>query len=180
MASFFFAMITALASFSVVLADCNLANNLDSGPLPEVQSQLCLGQGAGAYTFSMDVSELDVPTFSSGAMWAGLVGGQAFMIYDESCTLKGVYSPHQTSDCGIPYVIEESWLSYVLAVTDVNFDTADPYFSFDYANGKYSIRNNGCVCNDIGSGLQVEKGCRCAFPINGESKRDVLSIPFEA
>ncbi|GAP93421.1 hypothetical protein SAMD00023353_10300170 [Rosellinia necatrix] len=176
----FYTLATALASLSVVSANCNLDNKLDSGPLPKVRSQLCLEQGAGAYTFAMDVSELDVPTFSSGAMWAGLVGSRAFMVYDEGCALKGVYSPHQTGDCGAPYAIEEPWLPYGLIVTDVDFSSADPYFSFSYANGKYSIRNNHCVCNEIGSGLRVEQGCRCAFPIHGESKRNVLSIPFEA
>lgn len=162
-------------------ADCNLENKIDPNDLPEVLDQLCLDQGEGDFTFAMDVSELDVPTFSSGAPWAGLVGNQAFMVYDNTCTLKGVYSPHQTNDCGIPYVIKEDFLPFVLTVTSVNFDVASPSYSFDYANGKFTIKNNGCVCNEVGSGLRVEQGCRCAFPIEGEpEKRDLLSIAFKA
>lgn len=162
-------------------ASCQLKNVLDSTDLPSVHSELCQPRDDGDYTFSMDVSELDVPTFSSGAPWAGLVGSQSFLMYDEKCTLKGIYSPHQTNDCGGPYVIEENFLKYVLTVTSVNFDTADPYFSFKYANGKFSIRNNDCKCDEIGGGLSVEQGCKCNFPVEGlPDKRRSVEVSFKA
>lgn len=173
--------LTSAATFTFLAiqaaAECQLKNVLDSSDLPTVHPELCKAQGAGAWTFSMDVSELAVPSFSAGAPWAGLVDNVAFLIYDESCTLRGVYDPHQNNDCGSPYVIMENFLTYVLTITDVNYSVAGPYFSFLYANGKFSIRNNSCDCEEIGGGLRVEQGCKCAFPVDGfPEMRSVLRL----
>ncbi|KAI0202709.1 hypothetical protein F4808DRAFT_468335 [Astrocystis sublimbata] len=183
MAPFLFTLATVLASFGVTLADCQLENLIESAKTPKLSDQLCLGQGQGSYTFSMHVTEIGEPTFSSSATRAGYVRREDFLIYDESCNLKGVYLPHPTNDCEAPYVIQENWLPYTLTVGNVDFRAGRPYFKFYYANGAYSIRNNHCVCNTIESDLPFEVGCRCAFPIEGEgnSKSSLpRSGPFEA
>jgi hypothetical protein len=54
-------------------------------------------------------------------------------------------------------------------MTTVDTDVGGPYFEFTYANGEYSIGNNGCGCGTIannGNGAVV--GCKCAFPVGGE------------
>ena len=116
------------------------------------------------------------PSMDAGQDTAGCEGGSSFAIYDESCNLRGSYG---VPDCGTPFIIEENFLADVLTVTDVNLDVGDPFFSFLYGDGKYSINNNHCVCVDDGGGLEANVACRCAFPVDGHfvGKR---SIEFTA
>jgi hypothetical protein len=95
-----------------------------------------------------------------------LVQNKGFITYDNACVPRGVYS--WGDDCGSPYVIQENWLPYVLTVTNVNFNIADGYFRFVYANGAYMIGENQAMCEDLVGGLRVEVGCKTGFPIYGE------------
>jgi hypothetical protein len=105
------------ALFGLIGAECLLSNTLtEDQTQPETRSPLCLPQGADAQTFSMGVSMVAVPTLDGENMWAGVHGNQAFVIYDNYCMPRGVYDPGQSSDCGVPYVIKENWLPYVLTV----------------------------------------------------------------
>ncbi|KAI9748831.1 MAG: DnaJ- protein scj1 [Chaenotheca gracillima] len=160
----------ALSVFSVVSADCQLTNSLtETQTEAETRPELCVTQGEGSYTFAMDNSEVDVPTLNGETPWAGISGQNAFIIYDNDCIPQGVYDPDEAgSDCGVPYTIEGSFLSYVLTIEQVDFNLGGGYFQFDYASGQYTIGNNGCVCGDLGSGLMGEQGCGCAFPVDGE------------
>jgi hypothetical protein len=115
----------------------------------------------------MDVSEVAVPTFDHDHPLAGVAGHTEYIIYDNTCTPQGAYGLSGI-DCGIPYYIKEDWPPYVLTIEQINTDVGKPYFSFAYANGLYSINNNHCSCQDMFSGLEAEKGCKCAFPIDGE------------
>ncbi len=168
MAHYTYLLPITLALARLASAACQLSNSLTSPP-PTLNAALCSPQGAGAWTFAMDTSEVSVPTFSSEAPFGGLASANSFLIFDNACTLRGVYSPDdEGNDCGIPYFIEENFLPYVLTVDRVDFDPAGGYFRFRYANGLYSIGNNHCVCRDISSGLEAESACRCAFAVNGE------------
>ncbi|KAI1370318.1 hypothetical protein F4677DRAFT_365824 [Hypoxylon crocopeplum] len=170
MARYIHIITTALALSGLATADCQLGNKLtESDPPPEPKIELCETQGEGTWTFSMDVHEVDVPTFDSGAPWAGLVNGNSFMIYDNACVLKGVYSPgDEGNDCGIPFVIEENFLPFVLTVQQINFDVGAPRFQFAYANGLFTIGDNHCTCQDVSHDLEAEQACKCAFPLQGE------------
>jgi len=75
-------------------------------------------------------------------------GGAMFYIMDNTCKIRAAY---EQPSCGIPYVARENFLKYVLSVTSLSADVGSPYFSFNYGDGKYSIRNNGCVCGDMKS-----------------------------
>lgn len=104
MARYLSIVAAALAMASLATASCQLGNQLSvSDPQPETKSELCVPQGKGSWTFAMDVDEVDVPTFSSGAPWAGDVRGNSFFIYDNACVLKGVYGPgNEGNKCAIP------------------------------------------------------------------------------
>jgi hypothetical protein len=162
-----FALIAAFAMFSIAAANCQLGNSYtDADAGTESRSQLCVGQGPDSWTFAMDISQVSVPTFNGGSPLAGVSGNKAYLIYDNTCALRGVYAP-SGNDCGTPYTIEENWLPFVLTVTSINTGVGSGYFSFNYGAGKYSINNNGCGCSDMSSGLEAEQGCKCAFPIAG-------------
>lgn len=113
-------------------------------------------------------SAIEVPTFDGDNPNAGYVSTNAFLIYDNTCTLRGEYAP-EGNDCGIPYTIEENFLQQVLTIKSVDKTPGakDAYFQFDYGNGEFSIGNNGCTCGDLSSGLQAASGCKCAFPVSG-------------
>ncbi|MCJ1373632.1 hypothetical protein MMC20_004860 [Loxospora ochrophaea] len=137
---------------------------------------LCLPQGPGYYTFGMTtfLSTLGVP---GGSGISSDVSNSAFLIMSNTCQLLGLYGP---ASCGIPFTIKDNFLQYVLTITAVDEGVASPYFSFLYANGKFSIRNDGCVCGGVSAAFpDAEAGCRCAFPVAGEElgKRGVA---FEA
>ncbi|KAL2839454.1 hypothetical protein BJX68DRAFT_272135 [Aspergillus pseudodeflectus] len=167
--SIFFAL-SLLAIPSFVRAECRLHNAIEEDEkTQEDREALCLGQGEDSWTFSLQISMVSVPTFDGDNPFEGVAGHQAFIIYDNTCMRRGVYSPdNEGNDCGINYVIEEDWLPYTIVVTHVNWDVGDPYFYFNYANGAYMIGENGATCTDISSGLRAEQGCKSAFPINGE------------
>lgn len=42
------------------------------------------------------------------------------------------------------------------------------FFVFYYANGRYQLGTNQCVCHGVSHGLTGEEACPYAFPINGE------------
>jgi hypothetical protein len=160
--------VSLLAMFGLAQADCQLKNSLDASKAKqETHAELCQPTGEGVFTFAMDTSEVSVPTFNGGNALAGVAGHVTYIIYDNTCTPRGAYGP-SGNDCGTPYVIKENWLPYVLTVNKIDTSVGGPYFSFNYANGKYSINNNHCGCQDMSSGLEAEKGCKCAFPIHGE------------
>lgn len=171
-------MISCLLKVSLLLtcsglahAGCTLHNQMDK---PETKQdergQLCRTTGDDTWTFGMRVSEVVVPTFDADNMWAGHSGTKEFIIYDHNCVPQGVYAP-EGPDCGSPYYINDlEGLPYDITVKEINFDPSQPYFRFSYANGDYMISENGAVCADTTGGLRVEKGCRAAFPIEGEKK----------
>lgn len=161
-----------VAALAGSAAACNLANSMKTAPkTPETRKQLCIPQGEGDWTFSMDVGVTVLPDFSTENPLAGLVGSKFFVIYDNYCVPRGVYAP-SGNECGKPYVIEDNFLPYVLTVTDISWDLGDPYFRFKYADGLYSINNNHCTCSSMSHGIKGEQGCRCAFPISGQHPAD--------
>ena len=155
----------AAALFGFAAADCMFANTYDQpgSADPPSGSQLCMGQGEGAWTFAMYNSAVEVPTIDGGGD-AGYSGNTAFIIYDNTCAIQAVYG---MPSCGTPYYAEENFLSDELILSSIDTTLGSEYFSFYYGNGKYSINNNGCVCNDMSSGLEGATGCRCAFPVDG-------------
>ena len=102
-------------------------------------------------------------------------GGAAFLVMDNSCKILGV---HPQPNCDIPYTLEANYLDYVLTVTTIDSGVGGGYFSFEYANGVYSIGKNGCGCSDSTEGLTADQSCKCAFPVAGEPTK--RSIAFEA
>ncbi|KAL3496298.1 hypothetical protein BJX62DRAFT_118908 [Aspergillus germanicus] len=162
--------LSLLAIPSLVRAECRLNNAIeDDEKTIEDREALCLGQGEDSWTFALQISEVSVPTFDGDNPFEGVAGHQAFIIYDNTCMRRGVYSPdNEGNDCGLNYVIQEDWLPYIITVTRINWDVGSPYFYFTYANGAYMIGENGATCTDISSGLRAEQGCKSAFPINGE------------
>jgi hypothetical protein len=160
------AIFASLAFSSLVMAECRFKNILpSSGVKPETAKQLCMTQGEGAWTFAMATSMVVVPSLAGdGNGLAGASGGAAFIIYDNKCIPRAAYGAPK---CGVPFVAKENFLKWVLSVNTVDMGVGSPYFSFTYAAGKYSIRNNHCVCSDMSHGLTGAKGCRCAFPVKG-------------
>ncbi|CEL03557.1 hypothetical protein ASPCAL04711 [Aspergillus calidoustus] len=154
----------------LVRADCQLGNVItDDEKTVESEGALCKPQGEGYYTFAMQNSLVGVPTFDGDNAFAGVTGSSAFIIYDNACNRVGVYGPsNEDNDCGIPYVIMENWLPYVLTVTQVNFAVGGGDFTFSYANGEYMIGENQATCEDISEGLRGVEACKTAFPLNGE------------
>lgn len=159
----------ALAAVKPVSAACHLPNAVDNGVGGvETHSQLCIPQGAGDWTFSMYLDEVSVPTFDADNPLAGVVSTAYFYIYDESCTRRGAYSMSgHGNDCGIPYVIMENFLPYVLTIENINAAIGGGYFRFLYGNGEFSIGNNHCTCQSMTTGLEAKEGCKCAFPVDG-------------
>lgn len=167
----FLSLATVVAIFGHASADCQLKNTLSAPKTsPEARPELCMPQGEGSWTFAMDDSQIDVPTFNAGDPWAGLAGNNAYIIYDNNCIPYGVYGP-EGNDCGTPYVIEDYFLPYILMIKSIDTDLGGGYFKFAYANGLYTIGNNGCTCEDLSSGLEGEQGCKCAFPLKGEPSK---------
>lgn len=158
-----------LANVALVAADCHLQNTL-TAPMdnPEHRGALCKPQGEGSWTFALNVNEIDVPTFDAGDPWAGVAGNKAFIIYDHRCIPQGVYGP-SGNKCGTPYIIQEDWLPWMMIIDRINWDVGKPYFRFKYADGLYSIGNNGCTCSNMSHDLTGEQGCKCAFPPRGEA-----------
>lgn len=175
----------ALSSFlSAASADCQLSNsiiNTDKFNKHSDDEKLCLSQGEGTWTFSMEISEVNFPSFDADNPFAGFVSNKGFAIYDHTCALKGSYDPgNDGNDCGTPYIIMENFLTQVLTITGVNFDAANGKFSFDYGDGTYVIDNNGCDCVDASDGLRAAAKCKCAFPLDGTFDGKRRSIEFKA
>ncbi|KAJ5604886.1 hypothetical protein N7510_010040 [Penicillium lagena] len=148
--------------FSSIAAACQLTNgNYFTGV--ETDTNLCMGQGEGQWTFGMSVSLSDVPA-PGGTPDVGAGSSTTFYIFDNACNIMSTYTP---GSCGVPWIIEENFLADVLTITRVEMDVGQPYFSFNYGNGVYSINNNHCVCNSDDDGLTAGQGCRCAFPVDG-------------
>lgn len=153
-------MVSSLAAVGILLpsivAACQLSNSaVQTGVMDD--STLCMSQGEGQWTFGMSVTGTDVPG-------SGGTSGTTFYIFDNACNIKSTYS---AGNCHTPWTIEENFLADVMTITSVSMDLGSPYFSFLYGDGKYSIRNNHCVCNDDHDGLAGGVGCRCAFPVDG-------------
>ncbi|KAL4861059.1 hypothetical protein BDV12DRAFT_180807 [Aspergillus spectabilis] len=165
-----FSLLPLLAIPALVQAECKLNNAIEEDEKTvESEGALCKPQGEDSWTFAMQLSEVGVPTFDGDNAYAGVTGNKAFIIYDNACNRVGVYGPdNEDNDCAIPYVIQESFLPYVLTVTQVNFDLGGGDFTFAYANGDYMIGENGATCEDISDGLRGVEACKTGFPINGE------------
>jgi hypothetical protein len=130
--------------------------------------KLCVPQGEGWWTFAMWVGAVEVPApVRGGASPAGFVGDSAYLIYDNTCTLRGAWETSPTADCAIPYTIEANFLQDVLTIKEQTAGIGSPYFEFLYGNGEFSIGNNHCGCQDMSQGLFAEAGCKCAFPVDG-------------
>lgn len=163
---------TLFTIVSLANADCVLHNTLKK-PMkkPEKRTELCQTMGPGHWTFAMDISEVAVPTFNGDNPWGGLAGNKAFIVYDNDCIPRGVYSPDQGNDCGIPYWINDiARLPYDIKIEEVNMNMGGGDFTIAYANGEYMIGENGAICQDISDGLYAEMACGTAFPIHGEPK----------
>ncbi|CDH49224.1 predicted protein [Lichtheimia corymbifera JMRC:FSU:9682] len=146
----FFAILAIFIGFAA--ADCDV-KHVDTcvyghgktakvGEVVEGEDHVCLSQGEGDYTFLMN-----------------LYHDMNFCIFDNACKVLGAA---KQPDCGLPYVWMDNYLQYVLTITDAHTGGlySTTYYSFDYANGKYSINNNHCECVDL--------DCKCAFPVGGE------------
>jgi hypothetical protein len=161
---------TALLAIAINLPQayaCKMRNR--SPGTVQTNPRKCMSQGVGDWTFAMTVDLFAIPSLSRDPR-AGLDGVHSstwFAIYDHTCKLRASYEPCD----GLPYVIMEDFLPFVLTVAKVDMDVGRPYFSFYYGDGKYSIRNNHCVCqNTSGKGLAVQTSCRCAFLVGGKFK----------
>ncbi|KAL4907247.1 hypothetical protein BDW74DRAFT_176029 [Aspergillus multicolor] len=154
-----------LALPTTVFADCKLNNAIEeSEKTSEDRPELCLAEGPNRWTFGLQISEIGFPTFDGDNAFAGITGTKAFVLFDDVCTRMGVYAPdNEGNDCGIPYYIEEEWLSHRLTVTNINFDVGSPYFKFTYADNEYSSDGETGLCADISSGLRAEQACQASF-----------------
>ncbi|PSR77535.1 hypothetical protein BD289DRAFT_486433 [Coniella lustricola] len=170
-----FTAIQVLATAGLVatgaLAACQASNDGGSGNIND--SKLCTTTGQGTYTFAMSDSLTCVPDPSGGMN--GCVPTAIFYILDESCNIRGTY---QVPDCGVPFVIEENFLTQLLTVKTIDTTPGSSYFKFDYGNGEFVINNNHCDCVDASSGLESADKCKCAFPVDGTV--DKRSINFHA
>ena len=157
-----------LALLNLATADCQLQNgvNPDDPPTIETRQELCLPQGEGAWTFSLTNSQISFPTFDGDNALAGVAGSYTWLMYDNTCTLRGAYGSGD-NDCGTPFVIMENFLPYVLSITDVSLFLGGEWYAFLYGDGLYEINENHCLCQDMSDGLRGATGCRCAFPVDG-------------
>ncbi len=163
-------VVSAIAAIAgLASAECDATNTASGSTITITDGAVCLPQGAGSYTFVM----------TTGLYATGLPGTSAtptsgyFGILDNTCKILGWYAQ---PGCGIPYTIKDNFLQDVLTVDTVSFDVGSPFFAFTYGNGKFSIGNNGCVCGETqqSTAIDVEKACRCAFPVSGVvAKREV-------
>ncbi|EAW06733.1 uncharacterized protein ACLA_084280 [Aspergillus clavatus NRRL 1] len=161
-----------LAIFSLVNADCVLHTTLkEQVTKPEKRPELCQAMGPDSWTFAMQISAVSVPTFDGDNPFAGYTGTKSFIVYDNNCIAKGVYSPdNEDNDCGIPYWINDIGMPYDIKISQVNMALGAGDFTIGYANGDYMIGENGATCQDISKGLRAVTACHTAFPINGEPK----------
>lgn len=160
----------------VTAQDCALSlSKTKWTPSASNLKHLCLGQGAGSYTFTMvtGISTHSSRKFRRETDTTGnpIDTGDApppentdvkFLIYDNDCSVVNVYDFPQ---CGLPFTIHDRDLPYAISITDVGLDSSDPDVTFKYAAGEYLTGNNHCTC----SGLKGQKGaaCKCAFPVAG-------------
>jgi hypothetical protein len=164
-------LVSLLAVPSLVQAGrCRLHNQIeDDEKGVETDDRLCKKQGEGDWSFTLDISEVGVPTFDGDNAFAGISGNYAFILYDNDCNRKGVYSPDdEGGDCGLDYQIVEDFLDWEIIITEVNFDVGRPDFTYLYGNGAYMIGENDDKCHDMSSGLYAHQGCRTHFPLNGD------------
>lgn len=174
---------TVLSTLPIyTIADCTLENKGTKDNLNKFEENewLCLKQGKGDWTFSMELSAVNFPSFDADNPFAGFVSSSGFAIYDHDCKLKGSYDPSQSNSCGVPYVIKEKFLKKTLKVTSVNFDAASGFFSFEYGDAKYTINKNHCDCVEKPDGLRARAFCKCAFPVDGHFDGKRRGIEFEA
>lgn len=165
-------LVALVAAFKLTSADCPHNNNkiipnqkddyeVRNGP------GFCKPQGKGDWTSTMDTSAIDFPTFDGEHPNASYVSRSRFIIYDNACNIRGVYPLPES--CPRPWVIEENFLPYVLTITKVRKGLGGGnFFVFYYANGRYQLGANQCVCNGVFQRLRGEEACPCAFPIHGE------------
>jgi hypothetical protein len=166
----FLSILPLLAVPNLVQAKCQLHNQIEDNERGvEINEDLCKKQGEGDWSFTLEISEVGVPTFDGDNAFAGIAGNSAFILYDNDCNRLGVYGPdNEDNDCGTPYQIVEDFLDYEIIITEVFFDVGDPDFTFEYGNGAYMIGENDDKCVDMSSGLTAHQGCRTHFPLNGD------------
>ncbi|KAL4885233.1 hypothetical protein BJY04DRAFT_180442 [Aspergillus karnatakaensis] len=155
----------ALLSIPSVMADCKLNNAIEENEKTnDDRQELCLAEGSNIWTFALQVSEIGFPTFDGENAFAGITSRHAFILYDDVCSRVGVYSPdNEGNDCGVPYYIEEDWLSHRLTITGINFGVGDPSFAITYADNEYVTGRDGNECADVSSGLRAEQACKATF-----------------
>ena len=152
-------IVLLLSAIPSLTKACNFEGSGSSTNQIVSEKALCLPQGASTWTFGMTVS-----LSATGLPGDDFHGGATFYIMDHTCKVQAAYDQ---PSCGIPYVARENFLKHVLSVTTLSADVGSPYFSFNYGDGKYSIRNNGCVCGDMKSSWN-----------GGMSNSVVNSFPF--
>jgi hypothetical protein len=166
----FLGLLSLLAIPNLVQAKCQLHNQIEDDERGvETNEDLCKKQGEGDWSFTLDISEVGVPTFDGDNAFAGISGNSAFILYDNDCNRLGVYGPdNEGNDCGTPYQIVEDFLDYEIIITSVFLDVGDPDFTYEYGAGAYMIGENDDECHDMSSGLYAHQGCRTHFPLNGD------------
>lgn len=158
------AIFTGIAS-----AGCVLKNELkDKNLKPEKDEKLCKKRDKGVATLGMSTNMIDVPTFNGGNAMAGAVTGTAFMLYDNECVPKGVYSK---GSCGIPWSIHEDWLDLDIVIDKVNLVAGGARYDFAYGAGEYMTHENSGSCKDASHDLTGESHCQVPFPVNGNGDR---------
>ncbi|KAK3645087.1 hypothetical protein LTR22_014889 [Elasticomyces elasticus] len=176
---------TALAIFDLTRAACVMHNKLDDVEAQKaegVPDTLCTPGGDGEFQFAMVVSQVSVPTFDSGSALAGLAGSEGFVIFDSQCVPLAAYGPEgEGNDCGVPYE-----MNYIegkpLVVNSINWNVADPSFSFDF-DGQHRTswgeECGGCNTYYTDGGLRPVQQCKCGFYVGTCTLDNVQDQPME-
>ncbi|PGH02245.1 hypothetical protein AJ79_07694 [Helicocarpus griseus UAMH5409] len=172
-------LLAFMGIISLVSAKCRLHNMMKEKGKKETRKDWCKTHDKGRWTFSMATSLSMFPNYvgrGGRGAFDNYSSGRAFVIYDDQCYPRGMYSPdNEGNDCGIPYEIQENFLPYVIGINTINFGTGSGYFKFAYANGEYMTSENDGKCVDASKGLAAAERCSASWPIEGEKSKDQIA-----
>jgi hypothetical protein len=118
---------TALLAIAINLPQAYACKMRNRGPgTVQTNPRKCMSQGVSDWTFAMTVDMFAIPSLSRDPR-AGLDGVHSstwFAIYDHTCKLRASYEPCD----GLPYVIMEDFLPFVLTVAKVDMDVGSRTF----------------------------------------------------